>query len=34
VPRGVSLHELWRQADRERTGVVTAGGTGNGEAGT
>jgi hypothetical protein len=33
VPPGVSLPELWRQADRERTGVVTAGGTGNGEAG-
>ncbi|MFJ9720082.1 DUF58 domain-containing protein [Streptomyces sp. NPDC101213] len=26
VPRGASLEELWRQADRERSGVVTAGG--------
>ncbi|MFC9291608.1 DUF58 domain-containing protein, partial [Streptomyces sp. NPDC057052] len=26
VPRGAPLDELWRQADRERSGVVTAGG--------
>ncbi|MGW0914213.1 DUF58 domain-containing protein [Streptomyces sp. NPDC002784] len=26
VPRGASLEELWRQADRERTGVVVASG--------
>ncbi|MFD5271059.1 DUF58 domain-containing protein [Streptomyces sp. NPDC058335] len=26
VPRGTPLDELWRQADRERSGVVTAGG--------
>jgi hypothetical protein len=26
VPRGVSLGELWRQADRERTGLAAAGG--------
>ncbi|MGV9556044.1 DUF58 domain-containing protein [Streptomyces sp. NPDC003401] len=26
VPRGAPLEELWRQADRERSGVVTAGG--------
>ncbi|MER5434750.1 DUF58 domain-containing protein [Streptomyces sp. NPDC002588] len=26
VPRGAALEELWRQADRERTGVVTASG--------
>jgi uncharacterized protein (DUF58 family) len=24
VPRGASLHDLWRQADRERSGIVTA----------
>lgn len=34
VPRGTSLNELWRQADRERAGVVTAGGTRAGEAGS
>ncbi|MFF0591809.1 DUF58 domain-containing protein [Streptomyces antibioticus] len=34
VPRGVSLGELWRQADRERAGVVTAGGIRGGEAGS
>ncbi|MGX1269426.1 DUF58 domain-containing protein [Streptomyces phaeoluteigriseus] len=26
VPRGASMDELWRQADRERSGVVTSGG--------
>ncbi|MFI6032651.1 DUF58 domain-containing protein [Streptomyces sp. NPDC051315] len=34
VPRGAPLTELWRQADRERSGVVTAGGTSAGEAGS
>ncbi|MFF3941200.1 DUF58 domain-containing protein [Streptomyces phaeofaciens] len=34
VPRGVSLSELWRQADRERAGIVTAGGTHGREAGS
>ncbi|MFC4499018.1 MULTISPECIES: DUF58 domain-containing protein [Streptomyces] len=33
VPRGASLEELWRQADRERTAFVTAGGRG-GEVGS
>ncbi|MFD4577051.1 DUF58 domain-containing protein [Streptomyces sp. NPDC058417] len=27
VPRGASAAEMWRQADRERSGVVTPGGT-------
>ncbi|MHC3473398.1 DUF58 domain-containing protein [Streptomyces sp. 7R007] len=27
VPRGTSLSELWRQADRERTGLAATGGT-------
>ncbi|GAA3306244.1 DUF58 domain-containing protein [Streptomyces cinereospinus] len=31
VPRGASLEDMWRQAERERTGVVTAGGTTGGE---
>lgn len=31
VPRGASLSELWRQADRERAGLTTAGGTSGGE---
>ncbi|GAA3237871.1 DUF58 domain-containing protein [Streptomyces thermocoprophilus] len=30
VPRGASLTELWRQADRLRTGVLSAGGNGGG----
>ncbi|MFI8187946.1 DUF58 domain-containing protein [Streptomyces sp. NPDC085946] len=30
VPRGASVAELWRQADRERTGVAAAGGTRDG----
>ncbi|MFE9627522.1 DUF58 domain-containing protein [Streptomyces sp. NPDC006527] len=34
VPRGAPLDELWRQADRERSGVVTAGGTSGREAGS
>ncbi|MFF8968074.1 DUF58 domain-containing protein [Streptomyces sp. NPDC014995] len=34
VPRGAPLTELWRQADRERSGVVTAGGTSRREAGS
>ncbi|MFI7497252.1 DUF58 domain-containing protein [Streptomyces sp. NPDC049687] len=34
VPRGASLDELWRQADRERAGVVTAGGTSARKAGS
>ncbi|MFH9823708.1 DUF58 domain-containing protein [Streptomyces bobili] len=34
VPRGAPLNELWRQADRERSGVVTAGGPGGREAGS
>jgi hypothetical protein len=27
VPRGATLSDMWRQADRDRGGVVTAGGT-------
>jgi hypothetical protein len=27
VPRAASLAELWRQADRDRTGLAAAGGT-------
>ncbi|MEV5487152.1 DUF58 domain-containing protein [Streptomyces bobili] len=34
VPRGAPLNELWRQADRERSGVVTAGGPSGREAGS
>ena len=34
VPRGATPAELWRLADRERTGVVTAGASGGGEAGS
>ncbi|WP_416978557.1 DUF58 domain-containing protein [Streptomyces sp. T028] len=34
VPRGTSLSELWRQADRERAGAIAAGGTRAGEAGS
>ncbi|CAM5376352.1 DUF58 domain-containing protein [Streptomyces aurantiogriseus] len=34
VPRGASLSDLWRQADRERSGVVTAGGTSGREGGS
>ncbi|MFE0452674.1 DUF58 domain-containing protein [Streptomyces sp. NPDC058914] len=34
VPRGAPLDELWRQADRERSGVVTAGGTSGREGGS
>ena len=30
VPRGASLSELWRQADRERTGIGATSGTGDG----
>jgi hypothetical protein len=30
VPRGVSLSELWRQADRERTGLAASGTSGEG----
>jgi hypothetical protein len=33
VPRGASLNELWRLADRERSGVVTAAGGTRGEGG-
>lgn len=28
VPRGAALSDLWREADRERTGLAAAGGTG------
>ncbi|MFG3658880.1 DUF58 domain-containing protein [Streptomyces sp. NPDC047706] len=31
VSRGAPLHDLWRQAERERTGVVAASGTADGE---
>ncbi|MET7380107.1 DUF58 domain-containing protein [Streptomyces sp. NPDC005526] len=33
VPRGASLEEVWRRADRERTGLGAASGTGFGTAG-
>jgi hypothetical protein len=31
VPRGASLNELWRQADRDRAGVMTASAASGGE---
>ncbi|MFH8804687.1 DUF58 domain-containing protein [Streptomyces sp. NPDC017936] len=34
VPRGAPLTELWRRADRERSGVVTAAGTSGRKAGS